>query len=269
MDKAIIKYNKQYLANQEHLDDLLEKIVNDMERMILKDIATAMKNKEPMISIVDKLYRAEFWKDNQEILYGKKDVLLKQFFKVYKNDIDTLFKIYPESNFSFSALDYQMEQFDNYLKNELDILKMMKVTESQATGLVRMAQFGAITDSQDLINLIQNNLGKPISHLRTRLFTTQSTIYRKNRSNFFASIKEEGKRYIYVGVRDNLTRPFCREHLGQIKTKSEWRNLPNGQVGSAWDFGGGYNCRHYTLLVTNNWTAKEVDDLKKSFAYTK
>ncbi len=263
--KALIKYNKQALVNHKEMDDLLKKIVDDMEKMILRDTARAINAGEPTISIVDKLYRAEFWKDNQEVLYNKKDVLLNKFFKIYKTDIDNLKAIYPEADFSISAIDYQLEQFDNYLKNELDLIKMMNVTESQAKGLVRMAQFGAVTDSEDLINLIQNNIDKPISNLRTRLYTTQSAIYRKNRANFFATIKEGDKKYIYVGPNDGITRPFCRYYVGKIKTKTEWRNLSNGQVGDAWNFGGGYNCRHYTLLVTKNWEEEEIKDMQEEF----
>lgn len=266
MKNSLILYNKNSLARHEELDELLKKIVDEMEGIILKDIARAMKDGEPTISIVDKLYRAEFWKDRQEDLYNKKSVLLDKFFKIYKKDIDDLKKLYPENNFSMSAIDYQLEQFDKYLNEELDYIKLMRVTESQAKGLIRMSQFGAVTGSQELIDLIQSNLKQPISQLRTRLYTTQSAIYRKNRANFYATIKESGKRYIYVGPQDNITRPFCKKHGGEIKTKTEWRNLSNGQVGSAWEFGGGYNCRHYTMLVSNNWTKEEVIKLQEDFS---
>lgn len=262
---ALIKYNQNALANYDKMDGMLKTIVDEMERLILTDVVKALKNKESQISIVNKLYNAEFWKDNQERLYGKKDVLLNKFFRIYKNDIDALKKIYPGSDFNISSIDYQLQQYDNFITNELDILKVMNITKSDATGLVRMAQFGNITDNQSLIKLIQSQLQKPLGNINTRLYTTQSVIYRTNRSNFYRSIKEGGKRYIYAGPNDGVTRQFCRKQLGQIKIESQWRALSNGQIGDAWNYGGGYNCRHATYLVTNNWTKEEVIQLQNDF----
>lgn len=264
---ALIKYEKKALALQDNLDDLLAKIVDNMEEIILRDVVRALKNKETSLTVVEKLYRAEFWKDNQEILYGKKDVLLNQFFKTYKKDIDALKKIYPETDFNISSIDFQLKEFDKFISSELDIVKLMGVNKVEAIGLTRMAQFGNITDSQELIDLIQGSLKNPIKNIKTRLYTTQSAVYRKNRSNFYRTIKEGGKRYIYSGVQDGRTRPFCRKHGGQVKTKSEWQSIDNGQVGNAWDYGGGYNCRHSVYLVTNNWTEDEVKELQDDFTY--
>ncbi len=270
--KALIKYNKQMLANYDIMDDMLKTIVDNMESLILKDIANALKNTDTPLSVTEKLYRAEFWKDNQEKLYGKKDVLLDKFFKIYKTDIDSLKKIYPGSDFNISSIDYQLQQYDTFMKSELDILKLMKVSESDAIGLVRMAQFGNITDNQALIDLIQGKLKAPLSHIDTRLKTTQSVIYRNNRQNFYRKIKEGGKRYIYAGPNDGVTRPFCRENIGKIRTETEWRALSNtgkGGVGDAWNYGGGYNCRHAVYLVTNNWTDEEVKEMQDSLKVVK
>jgi hypothetical protein len=57
----------------------------------------------------------------------------------------------------------------------------------------------------------------------------------------------------YVGPRDQLNRTFCKfpgegGHLFEIKTKEEWDQLDNGQIGPVSVYRGGYNCRHQ--LVT-------------------
>lgn len=265
--KALIKYNQNSLIVQDNLDLMLENIVKEMNRLILQDVAITIKNGGTKISVIDKLYRAEFWKDNQEELYKSKDKMLDKFFNIYKKDIFTLKSIYPESDFDISTLDYQLRQFDTFITEEIDILKLMKVTESEAKGLVRMAQFGNITDNQGLIDVIEGQLKKPISHLNTRLKTTQSVIYRSNRNKFYSTIKEADKIYIYAGVSDGVTRPFCRKQLGKVKTQTEWRNLPNGQIGDAWTYGGGYNCRHATYLVTKNWTKEEKKQLTEDFKF--
>ncbi len=262
---AIVKYNKDALSNYDKVDSLLKEIVDNMEKLILTDVAKALKEGEGKISVVNKLYNAEFWKDNQERLYGKKDVLLNKFFSIYKKDIDKLKKIYPGSDFNISAIDYQLEEYNKFITSELDILKVMNASESELKGLVRVAQFGNLTDNQALIDLVARKINAPLGSMKNRLYTTQSVIYRKNRENFYHSIKEKGKRYIYAGPLDGVTRLFCRHQIGKIKLESEWRALSNGQVGSAWTFGGGYNCRHATYLVTNNWTEEEVSQLQNDF----
>ena len=262
---ALIKYNQNSLATQDILDDMLKAIVKNMEGLILQDVAREIKAGGTKISVVDKLYRAEFWKDNQERLYNSKDKMLDKFFNIYKKDIDTLKAIYPEAQFDMTTLDYQIRQFDTFLTKELDIIKLMKVTEMEAVGLVRMAQFGNITDNEGLIKIIQSGLRRPIAHLETRLKTTQSVIYRSNRNKFYRTIKEADKEYIYAGPSDAVTRDFCRRNLGKIKTEKVWRSTPNNQIGDAWTFGGGYNCRHATYLVTKNWTKEEKQLLQDDF----
>jgi len=265
--KALIKYNENALTNYRDMDKMLKAIVDEMEKLILKDVVSALKNTDTPLSVTEKLYRAEFWKDNQERLYRKKDVLLNKFFSIYKKDIDKLKAIYPASDFNISSIEYQLSQYDAFMKSELDILKLMNVTKTDAIGLVRMAQFSNVTDNQGLIDLIQGQLQKPLSHIDTRLKTTQSVIYRTNRQNFYRSIKEASKGYVYAGPSDGITRSFCRHNLGKIKKEQEWRKLSNGQIGSAWDYGGGYNCRHAVYLVTNSWTQEEVEQIKADFEF--
>ena len=55
--------------------------------------------------------------------------------------------------------------------------------------------------------------------------------------------------YQYVGPFDGKTRPFCRRHIGQIKTLSGWNSLDNGQINPVGVYRGGYNCRHILIGV--------------------
>ena len=82
---------------------------------------------------------------------------------------------------------------------------------------------------------------------------------------FYKTIKEADKVYIYAGPSDAVTRDFCREQLGKIKTEKAWRSIPNKSIGDAWTFGGGFNCRHATYLVTKNWTEEEKQLLINDF----
>ena len=72
---------------------------------------------------------------------------------------------------------------------------------------------------------------------------------------------------MYVGVTDKNNRTFCRRHVGKVRTKTEWQRLDNGQVGNAWEYQGGYNCRHMLLLVSEGWTPEEEAEASKVFTF--
>lgn len=55
--------------------------------------------------------------------------------------------------------------------------------------------------------------------------------------------------YKYMGPMDMLTRPFCEQHVGEVRPLSEWKAMSNGQIGTAATNGGGYNCRHRLIPV--------------------
>jgi hypothetical protein len=54
--------------------------------------------------------------------------------------------------------------------------------------------------------------------------------------------------FLYVGAKDNITRPFCRKLLSKsppIYTRDEIAAMDNEQDLEVINFGGGYNCRHH------------------------
>ncbi len=51
-------------------------------------------------------------------------------------------------------------------------------------------------------------------------------------------------RFLYMGPLDTATRPFCADLVGEVRTRAELDNLPNGQLPNTLLTGGGYNCRH-------------------------
>lgn len=57
------------------------------------------------------------------------------------------------------------------------------------------------------------------------------------------------KKMKYMGVVDNLTRPFCRDHVGEVRTIEEWRNMKNNvNPQPVSKYCGGWNCRHRLML---------------------
>jgi len=66
------------------------------------------------------------------------------------------------------------------------------------------------------------------------------------------------EKYQYVGPLDQITRPFCEEHINQTKTLEEWKALSNGQVGTAATNGGGFNCRHRIIPVSDTTDTSDI-----------
>jgi len=50
--------------------------------------------------------------------------------------------------------------------------------------------------------------------------------------------------YLYTGPIDGITRPFCRQLVGRVFTKTQVQDLRNYQIEPPLVRGGGYNCRH-------------------------
>lgn len=56
--------------------------------------------------------------------------------------------------------------------------------------------------------------------------------------------------FLYVGPNDKKTRPFCREHVGLVYTRDRIDELDNWQIDNVFLTGGGYNCRHQFIEVS-------------------
>src|SRR4029077_2122198 len=56
--------------------------------------------------------------------------------------------------------------------------------------------------------------------------------------------------FLYAGPADAKTRPFCREHVGKVYTRSEIDAMDNDQIDNVFLTGGGYQCRHVWLEVS-------------------
>ena len=50
--------------------------------------------------------------------------------------------------------------------------------------------------------------------------------------------------FVYTGPVDEVTRDFCLDLVGTTHTRAEIEQMDNGQTGSVFTDGGGYNCRH-------------------------
>jgi hypothetical protein len=56
--------------------------------------------------------------------------------------------------------------------------------------------------------------------------------------------------FAYMGPVDEKTRDFCLDYAGRVMTRAEIDDLDNGQLSNVFLTGGGYNCRHVWMEVS-------------------
>lgn len=56
--------------------------------------------------------------------------------------------------------------------------------------------------------------------------------------------------FAFMGPADEKNRPFCREHVGKVYTRTAIDALDNGQLDNTFLTGGGFNCRHLWMEVS-------------------
>jgi hypothetical protein len=58
----------------------------------------------------------------------------------------------------------------------------------------------------------------------------------------------------YLGPDDRVTRPWCQEHLDQVRTIEYWQDVQNDTgPNPPSEYGGGYNCRHRLITWLPEW----------------
>ncbi len=62
---------------------------------------------------------------------------------------------------------------------------------------------------------------------------------------------DPGARFLYTGPDDAKTREFCQARVNQVFTRAEIDAMDNGQIDNVLLSGGGYNCRHLWMQVSN------------------
>jgi hypothetical protein len=167
----------------------------------------------------------------------------------YQQAIEQSYKQYQDlysKSFQFSEVSLQRL---NSLK-QLDLNQFNGLSQTaidRANRLFVDIQFGAI-NKQQAVELLQNKVVDTLQHhASTWISTGMSGIYRE--ANVALAEDNGITDYEYVGPFDSLTRPFCKKHIGEVKTKDEWDSLDNGQIAPVSQFAGGFNCRHQLVGV--------------------
>jgi hypothetical protein len=132
---------------------------------------------------------------------------------------------------------------------ELRLAELLDVGEDVAATVWRATVDGVLggQSRETLIEDLADLIDETEADTRTLYDTAVSTYSRQ--VHLLHSDGSPDERFIYLGPDDEVTRPFCREHLNETLTRAEVESLDNGQLPNPLLTGGGYQCRHQWLPV--------------------
>lgn len=244
--KALTVKSDLLLTNTENQTN---KMIDVIEKLLQQELNDLDKKNLNGKQLVDYVNRAENWKNIQNKINGVTNNFLNNFFKQYQSQIDELKNAYGK--------DYQSIDLEQYYDKMKEVLSQatnvnsLIASSQQQLELLNFINTSLIFNTQTdfLTNALKGQFNKTFGQMKTIIRTSQKATFNQIRQDYYKNLNIVNKKYIYLGPNDKITRPFCSKYLNQIKTEVEWRKLNNGQIGSAWDMQGGYNCRHMLLLV--------------------
>lgn len=203
-------------------------------------------------------------------------IALGQAKRIYKETLRAYEQIYSESVKSaidFEALDaITFETFDaGYAGMTKDALSA--AAQSTLDGYNRVGALARDNINQELLNyavaggsfdemqeqirrILHGTTDKRGIPMELRAYTfTQDSIMRYHRiANDMMAQQVGVDKFKYFGNVMSTTRPFCRQHVGEVKTRQEWDEL--GQTewkgkssSNIFISCGGYGCRHHLIPI--------------------
>lgn len=179
------------------------------------------------------------------------DDYVDQLSSVYKAELSAI-----EDQLSFiSGKKLNLTKLDG---KQIEALIELDVDSSTSTirsyvGDVRSALMRNVLAGEPINTLA---LSEGNDKLARRMATEANTLLAGfNRTVSMMKGKDAGfTKYLYIGPDDDVIRPFCADRVGRVFTLEEieeWADDPNAPEGlDPKIFGGGYNCRHKLIPVT-------------------
>ena len=211
---------------ERRLTSSFQKLLNEAGRVDVVDVA--LNRQQVQNILVDSGYFTE-----------AQNLLDNESFDQYN-------KLYGES-FQFAPASLQeiqaLKQLDFGQFNQLGT----KAGES-LNRILTTVQLGDMSFNQavDEFASAATQLG---NHSKTWVNTGLQGVYSK--ANTMLAEDNGITEFQYVGPRDQITRPFCKSHLFEIKTTDEWNQLNDeqGQIAPVSVDRGGWNCRHQLVGI--------------------
>lgn len=169
----------------------------------------------------------------------------------YQKAIDTSFEQYKRmygGNFLFA--ETSLERL-NALK-AIHLAELNRLGDGLALeislGIIEK-ELGAITREQLFFEVFENTIAKNRRWATTWTKTGTSGYFTE--SNMTLAEDNGLNKFRYGGVVDPDTRKFCRNHVGEVRTRAGWNSLneEQGQIPPVSIYRGGFNCKHTLYAV--------------------
>lgn len=128
---------------------------------------------------------------------------------------------------------------------------LLGLGDTLAQQLWRAALTGLYTQTptEQILAGLQKQIDKSRAQIQTLYDTQVSVVGRQIVAD--EPKADERQAYLYVGPADGVVRDWCVQHLGLVMTQDAIEKLDNGQLPNPFLTGGGYNCRHSWLAVSD------------------
>jgi len=209
----------------------------------------------------------DFQRSAEQILKNSGlDKQVEDVFKIFNDRISSLNDMTQAAGFT-SATVTDFERFEQINRSVNAFAQRVTNGAPVIADQVRNATLSFRNDLatgnrvrfETLVDVLTKKAGILPNYAKTIANTELMAIDRKGR--FIQSAQSDLNSLRYTGVLDNLTRNFCREHIGVVKQRQEWQAMNNDMTSGAVnvaDYCGGYNCRHRLILWRPEWNS-DVD----------
>jgi len=234
------------------LDEIIDSYYAEIEAAIsrLESLVTAYVGSIPEGAMIDPvLAQAEMQALVQQSGYYDSIELLMN--EGYQDIIDDAF----EANIGVvgeGALFTDEGLRELTMMKNMDLLKFNQLADDFVVDLNRgitSVSMGQVSKPQLVGQLRESLAPKLKQYAETWTRTGMSSNYRNATMKMAEAMGI--KKFRYEGAISQNTRPFCLQHIGEIRTQAEWDSMDNGksQPGPVSIYGGGYNCQHRLRAV--------------------
>lgn len=228
---------REISANEAEIDAFvlrLEKFLNKNLRKILKSVLIGDIKGIQAATIIGGIEQALINSGLQTQLAGLE--------KIYGNrlrDVRSQLQVSVPNQEVLTGADFQLAETLITFDTSKVANRITGYVDDVAGTLMRGVIIGEVPD----FSLLEDTLGSGlVNNLTTELNTLTQGFYRtitqKKADELGLNLR------LYQGPDDKVTRPFCKEHVGNIYTVEQIKNMDNNQGLDVLTYGGGYNCRH-------------------------
>lgn len=187
----------------------------------------------------------------------KLDAELEKIKEIYANELKFI-----RANFDYYKIPLEFNEEDKQIIKGIISLDTDSVKNNidnwiidVRTSLVSNAILNSVPDLDELAAKYGDRMA---ARIKTEINTASSMFNGQMSYNKAKEVLGNDPLMLYMGVLDNLTRPFCRQHVGKTYRLSEVKKMDNGQGLDVVTAKGGYNCRHVWLYVTDDYQQPRV-----------